>query len=96
MKNEKKVDIIIQARIGSTRLKGKVLKKHRGLTPLKIMTGRLKYCNKIKDVIICTTRLLEDNRIVKFCKKEKIKNFFLHPLEKIEILFFLEQLSTVI
>jgi spore coat polysaccharide biosynthesis protein SpsF (cytidylyltransferase family) len=73
MKNEKKVDIIIQARIGSTRLKGKVLKKHRGLTPLKIMTGRLKYCNKIKDVIICTTRLLEDNRIVKFCKKENIK-----------------------
>jgi len=73
MKNEKKVDIIIQARIGSTRLKGKVLKKHRGLTPLKIMAGRLKYCNKIKDVIICTTRLLEDNRIVKFCKKENIK-----------------------
>ena len=73
MKNEKKVDVIIQARIGSTRLKGKVLKKHRGLTPLKIMTERLKHCKKIKDVIICTTRLLEDNRIVKFCKKENIR-----------------------
>lgn len=73
MKNRKKVDIIIQARIGSTRLKGKVLKKHKGLTPLKIMIERLKHCKKINDVIICTTRLAEDNKVVKFCKKENIK-----------------------
>ena len=73
MKNRKKVDIIIQARIGSTRLKGKVLKKHKGLTPLKIMIERLKHCKKINVVIICTTRLAEDNKVVKFCKKENIK-----------------------
>ena len=73
MKNRKKVDIIIQARIGSTRLKGKILKKHKGLTPIKIMIERLKHCKKINDVIICTTRLPEDTRVIKFCKKENIK-----------------------
>ncbi|MDC3175556.1 glycosyltransferase family protein [Candidatus Pelagibacter sp.] len=75
MKNKNKIDIIIQARVGSTRLKGKVLKKYKGVTPLKIMIERLKYCKKIKDVIICTTRLPEDNKIVKFCMKENIKYF---------------------
>ena len=73
MNNKRKVDIIIQARIGSTRLKGKVLKKYKGLTPLKIMIERLKQCIKIRNITICTTKLSEDNKIVNFCKKEKIK-----------------------
>jgi len=73
MDNKHKVDIIIQARIGSTRLKGKVLKNYKGTTPLKIMIERLKQCKKIRNITICTTKLLEDNKIVNFCKKEKIK-----------------------
>ena len=75
MKKKSKLDIIIQARIGSTRLKGKVLKNYKNLTPLKILIERLKYCKNINEIIICTTKLKEDKRIIKFCKKENIKYF---------------------
>ena len=75
MKIKNKTDIIIQARMGSARLKGKVLKKYKNYTPLKILIERLKKCKKISNIIICTTKLVEDDRIVDFCKKEKIKFF---------------------
>lgn len=75
MKNKKKTDVIIQARIGSARLKGKVLKKYKNYSSLKILIERLKRCKKITDIIICTTKLVEDDKIIKFCKKENIKFF---------------------
>ena len=75
MKKQSKLDIIIQARIGSTRLRGKVLKHYKNLTPLKILIERLKYCKNINEIIICTTKLKEDKEIIKFCKKENIKYF---------------------
>ena len=75
MKKKSKLDIIIQARIGSSRLKGKVLKNYRKLNLLTILMERLKKCKNVNDIIICTTNLKEDNKIAKFCKKKKIKFF---------------------
>lgn len=65
-------DILIQARMGSTRLPGKVLKSYKKITPLKVLIKRLQNCKKIKNIIICTTREIEDLKIVDFCKKENI------------------------
>ena len=73
MRKKNKVHIIIQARVGSKRLRNKVLKKHKSLSPLKIMIERLKNCKNIDEIIICTTSLKEDYKIVEFCKKEKLQ-----------------------
>ena len=73
MRKKNKVHIIIQARVGSKRLRNKVLKKHKSLSPLKIMIERLKNCKNIDEIIICTTFLKEDYKIVEFCKKEKLQ-----------------------
>ena len=75
MKKKSKLDIIIQARIGSSRLKGKVLKNYRKLNLLSILMERLKKCKNVNDIIICTTNLKEDNKMAKFCKKKNIKFF---------------------
>lgn len=75
MKIKNKIDIIIQARMGSARLKGKVLKKYKKYIPLKILIERLKKCKKVSNIIICTTKLAEDDEIISFCKKENIKFF---------------------
>lgn len=74
-KNISKFDIIIQARIGSTRLPGKILKTYKNLTPLKILIKRLQNCKNIKNIIICTTKDPNDFKVVNFCKKEKLLYF---------------------
>ena len=63
---------IIQARMGSTRLPGKVLKKYKDKTPLCILIDRLKKIEKINKIIISTTKLKKDNVFEKYCKKKKI------------------------
>lgn len=67
--------IIIQARLGSSRLFGKVLKNYKNYNLLKVLIKRLQRSKKIKDIIIATTRLKEDNKIVKFCENNSIKFF---------------------
>jgi spore coat polysaccharide biosynthesis protein SpsF (cytidylyltransferase family) len=75
MKKKKNIHIIIQARVGSKRLRNKILKKYKNLSPLKVMVERLKNCENINSIIICTTFLKEDDKIVKFCKNEKLPFF---------------------
>ena len=70
------VGCIIQARMGSTRLPGKVLmlldKKH---TTLDYIINQLKHSKLLGKIIIATTNLEEDNVIVDFAKKNKIECF---------------------
>ena len=61
----------IQARSSSTRLPSKVLKKIGGITILEILVKRIKKSQKIKDVIVATTKNKADDQIVKLCKKKK-------------------------
>ena len=51
---------IVQARLGSARLPGKVIKKYRGLTYLEVLIKRLRYSKKIKKIIVATSKNLED------------------------------------
>ena len=67
--------IIIQARLGSTRLSGKILKNYKNYNLLNVLIKRLKRSKKVKDIIIVTTRLKEDDKIVKFCQSNSIKFF---------------------
>lgn len=68
-----KTSVIIQARMGSTRLPGKILKKMGDNdTVLSVMLDRLKYAKKVDSIIIATTRNSEDDQIVDFCKERKV------------------------
>ena len=70
-----KIKAIIRARMGSSRLPGKVLKKICGKSLLEWQVDRLKRSKMISEIIIATSRSKIDNQIVNLCKKEKIKYF---------------------
>jgi spore coat polysaccharide biosynthesis protein SpsF len=55
---------IIQARMGSTRLPGKVMKKLCGKSVLEHVIRRVQTCRLLDDVVVATTTSSEDNVIV--------------------------------
>ncbi len=66
---------IIQARMSSKRFKGKVLKKINDNTILDIITKRIQMSQKVKKIIIATSKKKSDDKISNFCKKNKILCF---------------------
>lgn len=70
-----KVVCIVQARVGSTRLPGKVLKNICGKTVLEHCINRLKRVKYINEIIVATTTLDKDDAIVKECKILGVKCF---------------------
>jgi len=64
-----KVVAIIQARMDSTRLFGKVLKKVDGKSILEILVNRLKGSNQISSLVVATTEKGEDDKIVEMARK---------------------------
>ena len=70
------VGCIIQARMGSTRLPGKVLLELKeGKTVLNYVINQLSFCRTIDKIIVATTTLTEDDDIVNFCKINNIEYF---------------------
>jgi spore coat polysaccharide biosynthesis protein SpsF len=70
-----KIDVIIQARMGSTRLPGKVLKKLNGITLLESLIQQLNYCKLIDRIIIATTTNPEDDEIFNFLEQFSLDVF---------------------
>ena len=67
---------IIQARMGSTRLPGKVMRLLDGINPsISFTVEQLKNCPNIDKIIVATTTNSEDNEIESFCKKIGIDVF---------------------
>jgi len=67
---------IIQARMGSTRLPGKVMEKiDHERTVLDYVISQVKFSNKIEEVIVATTNLIEDNLICEHLDLQKNKFF---------------------
>jgi len=60
---EIKTILITQARTGSTRLPGKILKEIKGETLLQIHLDRLKKCKNVSEIIVATTINKEDSII---------------------------------
>lgn len=77
-----KVVAIIQARMGSTRLPGKILKKVQGKTLLEIQLERLKQSTHIQQIVVATTALAQDNPVVDLCKQLNI-DFYRGPEEDV-------------
>lgn len=72
---QKKVFATIQARMGSTRLPGKVLKKINGIPLLEYQIKRIKKSKTIDNVIIATTKKKEDDKIINLAKKLNVLYF---------------------
>lgn len=63
---------IIQARLSSSRLPGKVLKPMNGRPMLSWMIERVKAAKKIEQIIIVTSVEASDDSIVEFCERENM------------------------
>src|SRR5688500_18994964 len=67
--------LITQARMGSTRLPGKVLKQINGEPLLKIHLDRLKQSKMISEIVVATTELQTDEIIYKSALNWGFKSF---------------------
>lgn len=66
---------IIQARMSSTRLPGKVLKEICGIPMLKIQIERIKRCKFIDKIVVATTTKKNDDVVIELCNKLSISTF---------------------
>lgn len=66
---------IIQARVGSKRLPGKVLKKLNNLTILERVINQVKSSFSKKNIIVATSSNKKDSAICRICRKNKIKYY---------------------
>ncbi|MFC1743998.1 cytidylyltransferase domain-containing protein [Candidatus Riflebacteria bacterium] len=85
--SKNKVGAIIQARMGSTRLPGKVLKKLRDKTLLEILLKRVKKAKLVDEIIVATTSSDRDKPIVEIAKKMDV-SFFCGSEENVLERFF--------
>jgi len=70
------IGCIIQARMGSSRLPGKAMKKLNNEIPmLKFQLEQLKFSRYINKIIIATTTLENDNFIIDFCEQNNLEYF---------------------
>tara|TARA_B100001063_G_C16657404_1_gene499247 strand:- start:15 stop:767 length:753 start_codon:yes stop_codon:yes gene_type:complete len=70
-----KISAIIEARVNSTRLPGKILLKINKKTILEHLVNKVKRSKNLNDIIIATTLNKSDDQIVKIAKKLKVKFF---------------------
>ena len=66
---------IIEARMSSSRLEGKVLKKIENKEILKHIIDRIKKSKKLDNIIVATTKNKKDNKIIALLKKNQISFF---------------------
>ena len=71
----KKIIASIEARMTSSRLPGKVLKKINNLPCLELMVNRVKKSKYLNDIVIATTINKEDDAIVKWCRENNINYY---------------------
>ena len=70
---KKRVVVIVQARMGSSRLPGKVLKEILGKPLLGYVIERIKMSLLISDLIIATSTQISDDAIAAYCSMHGIK-----------------------
>lgn len=76
-----KVCALVQARMGSSRFPGKVLKPLVGKPILKHVTARLQLAHRVDKVYVITSYLPQDDPIERFCHEHSIDCFRGDPLD---------------
>ena len=72
---KKNITAIVQARIGSSRLRGKVLKKINGKETIIILLERLSRAKTIENIIVAIPNTKENDKLYKVLKKYNYKTF---------------------
>ena len=67
--------LIIQARMGSSRLPGKVMKEISNTPLLQILINRISKSKYVDEIIVATTHKREDDLIADYCEKKIISHF---------------------
>ena len=67
-----RVGVIIQARMNSSRLPGKVLLDLNGKSVLERVIERVSYSKMINEIVVATSSSDKDDPISQFCEKKKI------------------------
>ena len=75
MAKKPKTVALVQARMGSTRLFGKVLMDFTGRSMLAYLTERISRASSLDSVVVATTTNLFDNAIIEECERRSITNF---------------------
>ena len=75
MNDQREVLAILQARMSSVRLPGKVLMKVNGLPMLQRQIERIKNSKKISKLIVATSRSKDDLPIIELCKELGVESF---------------------
>jgi len=70
-----KLGAVIEARMNSTRLPGKVLLKINGKAVIHLMVNRLRKINKIHKIVVATTINKKDDELCNYLQKHKIEYF---------------------
>tara|TARA_B100000959_G_C14973739_1_gene620767 strand:- start:1602 stop:2384 length:783 start_codon:yes stop_codon:yes gene_type:complete len=73
--NNKRVVVVIQARMDSYRLPGKVLKKVLNKPLLGYLVDRLRRATLIDDIVVATTINKSDDLVVEYCEINRINYF---------------------
>lgn len=76
--------IVVQARLGSTRLPGKVLKDLGGQPLLARMIERLKRVRTVSRVVVATTTERRDDPLVALCERMGVDFFRGHPTDLLD------------
>ena len=70
-----KTIVIIQARMGSTRLPGKIVKPLGATDVLTYVTSRCKQIQHVEDVIVATSSLPQDDAVELWCREHNVTCF---------------------
>ena len=71
----KKITAIVQARIGSNRFRGKVIKKINGKETILLLLKRLSLAKKIDEIIVAIPNKRQDDVLHNILKKNNFKVF---------------------
>ena len=84
---DKKVVAIIQARMTSSRLPGKVLKEIAGYPMIHHVIQRVGLSKMIDEVVVATTTDMQDEEIAEYCRVNKVSCFRGHPYDVLDRFF---------
>jgi spore coat polysaccharide biosynthesis protein SpsF len=72
VQKDRRVIAIVQARMGSSRLPGKVAKEIMGKPMLAYLIERLKYAKEVDQIVIATSDKENDDRVAEIAKNERV------------------------
>lgn len=79
-----KIVAVVQARVGSSRLPGKVMRAVAGAPLLERMLERLRHAAQLDEIVVATTTLADDDPIRRLCRALDLRCVDGHPTDLLD------------